>query len=189
MSEETDEGAPSFRIKRGDLEIRYVGKDASEKFERVIVQVISATITPVGPLGPPVGAGQSEVERISLDSGIQAERLHSVLKVTTPSGFEAQIPVLTKRPTMEKDAVLIVGYLLQVGFHAQSIEVAEFKKIMTQGNGFQLPSRTLGLILGGLEQASPPLIQRFGAKKIYKPFILTTDGLEKARTLLKSLAS
>jgi hypothetical protein len=190
-----------FKIKWADREIEYYGDSVQEVFNTVFehvknvpisyaqpvqlpgqISVESKTIPPVEKTTPAVVENE-EYQRLVKDAGVTREKLLTAIKFEKREGFSALVPYLPKHPE-ESDAVILVSYALQVGFQKTPIEVADLRAILKGPNGYPLPGNQLGLILLNFRRTGVTIASQTQAR--YKPFTLSTKGLDKARKLLRA---
>lgn len=200
MSEEKKHTS-GFRIKWADREIEYYGNDVSEVFKAVFDYVKNAPITyiqpsqPSGqiltapPTTPPSDRQQprivegEEYERIVRDAGVTEEQLLTTIKFEKREGFSELVPYLPKHPE-EADAVILVSYALQVGLQKTPIKVIDLRAILKGPNGYPLPGNQLGKILENFRNTDTTIASQ--TQERYKPFTLSTKGLNRARKLLQN---
>lgn len=191
--------AYGFRIKWADREIEYYGDSVQEVFNTVFEYVKSVPISyvqqvqPLGQIsaGPTIPLAETpaptivegeEYERLVKDAGVTREQLLTAIKFEKRQGFSGLVPYLPKHPE-ESDAALLVSYALQVGLQKTPIEVADLRAILKGPNGYPLPGNQLGRILENFRRTDVTIASQTQAR--YKPFTLSTKGLDKARKLLK----
>jgi hypothetical protein len=198
MSEEKKQTL-GFKIRWADREIEYYGDSAQEVFNRVFEHVKSVPITYVQPVHPPeqmpnvsttivsekpaATVEGGEEDRIIKDAQITREQLLANIKFEKREGFSELVPCLPRHPA-EIDAVILVTYALQVGMQKSPIEVKDLRAILKGPNGYPLPGNQLGLILQNFRYSDVTIASQ--AQERYKPFTLSTKGLERARNLLKT---
>jgi len=188
-----------FRIKWGDIEVEYHGDDSPEVFKSVFEYFKKIPIKYVETQTGEIKAEEiapkleevtisskmdSAYNRLSQDSKIPKEQLQKMVRFKQVGTFEFPVPYLPSHPE-DRDAVLLVTYIIQVGLQRTPIEVSHLKKILKDPNGYPLPGRRLGLILQDFRKAK--LIIASQTQKKYKPFTLSTKGLDRARKILKEL--
>lgn len=195
MSNEQKSG---FRIKWADREVEYYGPEAKAVYDDLIEHVKSIPIQPITqaptppstptptptPTPQPPVTKTKELELISKDCRIPIEQLGQVIQFKSFEGFSELVPYLPRHPE-DSDATLLVCYALQVGLQKSPMEVSYVKKILTEPNGYPLPSNAFGVILKEFRRRRLTITSQ--TKGRYKPFSLSADGgLEAARQLLRS---
>jgi hypothetical protein len=188
-----------FRVKWADREIEYYGESASDVFNKVFEHVKSI---PVGVVQPSPIQGPSETQqtttqkqqpsipvegaeykRIANDAKTPVENVPKTIEFKKIKEFSELVPFLPKHP-VNRDAVVLVSYALQVGLQKTQIEVSYLKKLLKGPNGYPLPGNEYGVILKDFRNYN--LIIASQTVDRNKPFTLSKKGLNRARKLLKS---
>jgi len=202
MSKEKEIPQRGFRIKWADREVEYYGDATKEVFDMVFEHVKSTPITFVQLTKPPeqtptevptpptsseppkpTTAVTQEYNRIINDAKVTQEQLLAHIKFEKREGFTDFIPYLPKHPK-DRDAIILVSYGLQVGLQMTQIDVTYLRKLLKGPNGYPFPGNQLGKILENFRDAGVTISSQTQAR--YKPFTLSTKGLDKARELLKN---
>lgn len=191
---------PWFRIRLSDgREIEVHSANAIEIFERDFKElalsltkgltvVKSEVQQQVLPIEPATKEQESEyIRRVCEDLETNPDSLAKVVRFSSVNNLSIS-PIIIKRPN-EEDAVVVIAYLFQIGLGKQRIELGVFKNALTKGNGYAFPGRRLGETLKKLERTKPQIVFRLQTQKRNKPFALTSEGLSKARELIKQWVS
>ncbi|MEM3581106.1 MAG: hypothetical protein QXH40_07230 [Candidatus Bathyarchaeia archaeon] len=198
MSENKKEFRSGFRIKWADREIEYYdesGKSVLDVFNKVFEHIkgipvgVTQFMTPPSAPTPQIGITNKqtliegdEYDRIAKDANVAKEDVVKVIKFEKSQDFPDLVPFLPMHPNTT-DAVRLVCYAIQVGLQKTPIEVSYLKKILKGPNGYPLPGRELGLILANFRRNDVIIASQTKGK--YKPFTLSTKGIEQTRELLK----
>jgi hypothetical protein len=193
----SEEKKSKFRIKWADREVEYYGDEAKAAYDDLIAHVKSVPIqgmivtppqapTTTPPSSQPPATENRELALISRDSGIPIEQLGQLLQFRKVDGFSELVPFLPRRLEEDADATLVVVYALQVGLQKHQLEVLYVKRVMSEVNGYQLPSNRFGEILKNFRSSNWTITAQTGGR--YRPFSLSADGgLEAARGVLRRL--
>ena len=193
-------GQLGFRIKWGNKEIEYFGDSSKDLFRTVFEYVQKNPETGIieslpifnDRLGEVKFKGEMPIDsnvdfegyqRICVDTGVSVEQLQKVLTFQKRPDSEDWVPILTAHPA-QRDAIRIVAYALQVGLQQAQIDLAVFKRILSEFNKYPLPDNSLGSILVDFRR-SGFVVSSSAVQHRNRPFSLTEEGLMLVRDFIR----
>ena len=188
-------GQLGFRIKWGNKEIEYFGDSSKDLFRTVFEYVQKNPETGIieslpifsNRLGEVKFKGEMPIDsnvdfegyqRICVDTGVSVEQLQKVLTFQKRPDSEDWVPILTVHPAQRdaNDSRLCS----QVGLAQEQIDLAVFKRILSEFNNYPLPDNSLGSILVDFRR-SGFVVSSSAVQHRNRPFSLTEEGLMLVR--------